>query len=959
MRRNNSSGTANPSSCTGPAPAIPWNDRQVVFFEGTEDTVANIAQLASSFPSTNLPGSAGYNTVTDMNVVFSKGFINAGADNVFNNNSGTGTGYNSNANNIERMDLFVSGGVNVTTANRTKTGIVIVCRGPADDPVVLSAIKALTGGTNTGGGTSYIYDDVIKINATWTSKTINGVGPVAITPAQKTTLITGINSVILRRIDSDGSLNDQLPAAQYPTVSSYVSNQNIVGMFFTFADLGLAAGETFYGYSLGGYDVTATNSTQFNSYLNSAIFPLNTDPANGGIDLTGFPGLFSPMDIDDDDDGLPDYLEANLALTFGDADANGTLNYCDATYPGFIDNNGDGINDNFDPSADSDNDGIPNYRDNSFVLWGFTDLNGDGVNDIFDWDLDGVPNHLDRDSDNDGIPDVAESFGVDANGDGIIDNYTDTDVDGLSQNVDGNNTGAVSSGAGLGAIDTDGDGIPNYLDLDSDNDGIPDVVEAYGVDANNNANIDSYTDTDGDGYSDNVDGDVGNDNFAENSSASLLRTGADANSDGRADSWPYKNMDADTKPNPYDLDSDGDGIADVREAQFADADLDGRVDGSVNAKGWNTGIAAMGSLSIPNSDATGHVNVYDIDSDNDGIPDNVEGMATLAYMLPSGSDTDGDGIDNTYDTIVGFGGKGITPYDLDGDTIPDYLDSDTDSDGLIDRIEGNDFNFNGLRDDNVTLTGTDTDDDGLDDRFDNNNSSAEATSAYMGNGGTTSGDITPGSITTVQHTAIAGSLGCPTERDWRCIWYVLSCDIINFKAALQNQQVILDWKAICRQEVDHFVVERSTDRINFTDVLVVTGRRIINETESYQGIDNITGITADIIYYRLRTVAVNGKISLNNIIAIRRNDTPGIIVQILPNPARTQLQLQVKTEKASVADVYIIDVNGRTLYTFKENLVRGNNTLSYNQVQHMPSGSYYLRLNAGDIVITKKFNVVK
>lgn len=40
----------------------------------------------------------------------------------------------------------------------------------------------------------------------------------------------------------------------------------------------------------------------------------------------------------------------------------------------------------------------------------------------------------------------------------------------------------------------------------------------------------------------------------------------------------------------------------------------------------------------------------------------------------------------------------------------------------------------------MTLLGIDTDGDGLDDRFDNNNSSAEATSARMGNGGSTSGD---------------------------------------------------------------------------------------------------------------------------------------------------------------------------------------------------------------------------
>ncbi|MDB0612202.1 hypothetical protein PL371_10035 [Tenacibaculum maritimum] len=42
--------------------------------------------------------------------------------------------------------------------------------------------------------------------------------------------------------------------------------------------------------------------------------------------------------------------------------------------------------------------------------------------------------------------------------------------------------------------DTDGDGIPNYLDLDSDNDGCNDVVESGGVDANNDGILD------GDGF---------------------------------------------------------------------------------------------------------------------------------------------------------------------------------------------------------------------------------------------------------------------------------------------------------------------------------------------------------------------------------------------------------------------------------------------------------------------------
>ena len=71
------------------------------------------------------------------------------------------------------------------------------------------------------------------------------------------------------------------------------------------------------------------------------------------------------------------------------------------------------------------------------------------------------------DRDGDGIPDVSEG-GVDTDGDGIA-NYldTDSDGDGILDEVEGGE-------------DVDSDGIPNYLDTDSDGDGIPDEMEGYG-----------------------------------------------------------------------------------------------------------------------------------------------------------------------------------------------------------------------------------------------------------------------------------------------------------------------------------------------------------------------------------------------------------------------------------------------------------------------------------------------
>ncbi len=664
-------------------------------------------------------------------------------------------------------------------------------------------------------------------------------------------------------------------------------------------------------------------------------------------------------DIDDDRDGIPDYVEMNNPLALLDHNSNGIPNWSDPAYPGFVDNNIDGFNDNFDPGADSDNDGIPNFYDTDFP--GYIDTNGDGVNDNMDKDLDGIPNYLDRDSDNDGIPDTIESFGVDADGDGRIDNFTDVDNDGLSDNVDGVTSGGNFvrlSGQGLGAIDTDSDGIPNYLDLDSDNDGIPDIMEVFGTGAGNSAKISGFVDTDGDGFSDDVDGDVGNDGTTENSTNALLRSGADGNNDGRSDTWPYKNMDGDSKPNPYDLDSDGDGISDVVEAGLTDTNWDGRVDGAVDLNGRNAVLAGMGSFSIPNTDGVGRANPYDIDSDDDGIPDNIEGLTTNGYLFPSYTDTDGDGIDNAYDNFAGFGGDGIHPVDTDADGTPDYLDLDTDNDGLSDIIEGNDFNLNGMPDDNVTLTGVDTDGDGLDDRFDIDNASLKGTSAYMGNGGSLTGDPSPGSNTMVQRTPVAVGVGCGTERDWRCLFYVLHCEIINFKAVLFNHNVSLEWSVLCRQEADYFTIERSIDGISFTDVQTVAGRTVINEIENYSTTDNISAIISHVVYYRLKTVMKNGKISYSNIIILKNDSQSKQNIQVFPNPVKDRIQLNVSSDKSGIAQIYIIDANGRTVKRFSEKLQAGNNTFSWSGASLLPTGSYYLKIEMGEKVLTTKFSII-
>ena len=142
-----------------------------------------------------------------------------------------------------------------------------------------------------------------------------------------------------------------------------------------------------------------------------------------------------------------------------------------------------------------------------------------------------------------------------------------------------------------------------------------------------------------------------------------------------------------------DLDSDNDGIVD----SFEDLNLDGDNDPSTNPT---------------DSDGDSFPDYLDIDSDNDGVPDNIEAQTTQGYIAPTGIDANGNGLDDAYETN---GNVGLFPVDTDGDSLPDYLDEDSDNDNVPDNIEAHDHNHYGIPD--VVFIGSDKDDDGLDDGY--------------------------------------------------------------------------------------------------------------------------------------------------------------------------------------------------------------------------------------------------
>ncbi|MEL7195586.1 MAG: T9SS type A sorting domain-containing protein [Bacteroidota bacterium] len=437
-------------------------------------------------------------------------------------------------------------------------------------------------------------------------------------------------------------------------------------------------------------------------------------------------GIKDFLDLDADGDGIPDIIEAKGIDSDGDGrvDVDMTNVANDADRDGFAD------------IYDSDDDGTagidageanqPLVKSTDSGSDGLLDAMTDGEGKSLDTDNDGLADLLDIDADNDGLPDLIEARGIDSDGDGRVDNNTDADGDGLADVYDADATdGPAGSGTngtplvrtagtdtdgdykaddlaivwehGSGAdLDVDGDGYPEFIDLDADNDGIPDLIESLGVDANGDGRVDAATDTDGDGLADIYDSDAadGPSGTGTNGTPLIQTSGTDTGADGYAlgdgginyvngSSSGLPDLDGDNIPNYVDLDADNDGLLDVTEAGATDSNRDGIADGTTDA------------------DGDGLLDVYD-PAASDGPGGSGTNGTPLMTVAADGVDTDARG---EYADAAGTS-------DSDGDDVPDFLDVDSDNDGIFDVYEAQ--STTGY----VSLSGTDSDGDGIDDNYD-------------------------------------------------------------------------------------------------------------------------------------------------------------------------------------------------------------------------------------------------
>ncbi|MEP7279510.1 MAG: T9SS type A sorting domain-containing protein [Bacteroidota bacterium] len=181
--------------------------------------------------------------------------------------------------------------------------------------------------------------------------------------------------------------------------------------------------------------------------------------------------------------------------------------------------------------------------------------------------------------------------------------------------------------------------------------------------------------------------------------------------------------------------------------------------------------------------------------------------------------------------------------------------------------------------------------------------------------------------------------------------FVLPAVWEGFAVSLQKAKATLVWKTSDEINVDHYVVEYSTDGTVFKPA----GTVVANNNGAGQHVytfaqDNLPAGTR---YYRVRRVDKDGQFQLSDVKSVRPGGLSAVTVRSNP-VTKDALELNIDVAQNQKAVIRIVSINGRILVQQNIGLTTGSNAIK-TSTSHLAAGTYFLQVQLSNEIVNRKF----
>ena len=168
----------------------------------------------------------------------------------------------------------------------------------------------------------------------------------------------------------------------------------------------------------------------------------------------------------------------------------------------------------------------------------------------------------------------------------------------------------------------------------------------------------------------------------------------------------------------------------------------------------------------------------------------------------------------------------------------------------------------------------------------------------------------------------------------------LPVNILSFtgKAIAAGNQ--LNWTVAQEDNFSHYEVLRSDDGRVFNAVGTVYALNNSLDMKSYSFVD--ADAKSDLSYYKLRLVDNNGSFGYSSLVVVSRTNIVSTVSNVFPNPASTQLNVELNGVATDNMTVTIQDLTGKILYQ-AENVSAQSSVYSFD-INSLNRGIYIIRI---------------
>jgi len=204
----------------------------------------------------------------------------------------------------------------------------------------------------------------------------------------------------------------------------------------------------------------------------------------------------------------------------------------------------------------------------------------------------------------------------------------------------------------------------------------------------------------------------------------------------------------------------------------------------------------------------------------------------------------------------------------------------------------------------------------------------------------------------------------------------LPVELTYFSAMLSENAVKLEWETATEVNNYGFQVQRQKEKVQseseWEDIGFVQGHGTTNSPKSYSFTDNNLP-EVDEVSYRLKQIDNDGTIAYSKIVTVDLTTITSVDDEVIyefaleqnyPNPFNPTTTIKftipsdVKSETSNTM-LIVYDILGREVVTLvNQKLHAGNHEVAFN-ASNLSSGVYFYKLQAGNLVMTRKLLLMK